>query len=243
MAQIIAIPTRIKAVHDSVVEIAQEILVRARRGEFESIAVAVVYKDLHSGAFASQTERSATLIGACYELLHELTDYKHVTNSRNPEYPDPLNESEETGMWRELRRWIRRNCYRDRYHTRKPKRRVATVDLTFGQVGEDIMSTAVIHVGDKGVTATLVPKDASGAPAIPASVPEWTLSADGIVAMTVAADGLSASFVGVTSGTVTADALVEGDPVAGVDTIHATGEIQVLAAEIATVDMNFAPNV
>lgn len=101
------------------------------------------------------------------------------------------------------------------------------------------MATAVIHADDNGVTASLSITDKKGNITAPAFAPVWSLSADGVVSMTVADDGLSASFTPITVGEVTVDVVVEGDPTPGVDTIHGTGTISVLAAEAASVELVF----
>jgi hypothetical protein len=104
------------------------------------------------------------------------------------------------------------------------------------------MSKIVLKLGDKGATATLVPKDAQGNPATLNGAPVWSMGTAGVAAITPSADGLSASFVSIAPGDTTVNAVCEGDPQAGIDTINATGEIQVLPLEAATVDMNFVPN-
>lgn len=94
---------------------------------------------------------------------------------------------------------------------------------------------------DAGVSANLVLKDKNGNVVTPSSRPAWSLSQDGIVKMTVAFDGLSASFVPAGPvGVVTVDVLVDAaDPTGSVKELHATGDIEVMAAEIATADLVF----
>ena len=103
------------------------------------------------------------------------------------------------------------------------------------------MSKAILHADDSSVGASLVLKDKKGNVTSPAAPPTWSVSADGVVTMTVAADGLSAAFVPAGVGDVTVDVVVEGDPLPGVDTLHASGDISVLPAEAATVDLGFGP--
>ena len=121
-----------------------------------------------------------------------------------------------------------------------PKRPPVTIQIFFGQIGET-MSTAVIHTNNHGVSAALVPKDSSGNVVPLGGIPAWSLSADGIVNMTVAPDGLSAQFAPVAVGTVTVNVVAEGDAVPGVDTLHSTGDINVLGAEATTLEMTFGP--
>ena len=121
-----------------------------------------------------------------------------------------------------------------------PKRPPVTLQIFLGQIGET-MSTAVLHSNNKSVGASLVFKDSSGNVVPPAGIPAWSLSADGIVAMTVAADGMSATFSPVAVGTATVSVVAEGDTVPGVNTIHGTGDIQVLGAEASTVELTFGP--
>jgi len=120
----------------------------------------------------------------------------------------------------------------------KPQHSPISLQLFFGQIGT-IMATAVLHSNNKGVTASLVAKDSSGNVVALPSIPAWTTSADGIVLMTVAGDGMSATFAPVAVGTVSVSVVAEGDTTPGVDTIHASGDIQVLGAEAATVDLTF----
>jgi hypothetical protein len=122
----------------------------------------------------------------------------------------------------------------------KPRPRAVNLLLLFGPIGE-AMSKAVLHTDDTSVGAALVFKDKKGNVTSPAAPPVWSLGADGIVAMTVAADGLSAEFTPVAPGDVTVDVVAEGDAEPGVDTLHATGDLSVLPAEAATVDLSFGP--
>lgn len=122
----------------------------------------------------------------------------------------------------------------------KPKHRAVNLLLLFGPIGE-AMSKAILHLDDTSVSASLVFKDKRGNVTSPAAPPVWSLSAEGIVAMTVAPDGLSAEFTPTAPGDVTVDVVAEGDPTPGLDTLHATGDLSVLPAEAATVDLNFGP--
>lgn len=100
------------------------------------------------------------------------------------------------------------------------------------------MSTGVIQGNQTTISATLSFQPAGAKPAAP---PVWSLTKDGVVSMTVADDGMSASFVRATDGSDQTDVNVvaEGDPTPGVDTIHLTGTIQVLAKEITSGEIDF----
>ena len=117
-------------------------------------------------------------------------------------------------------------------------RPAVTIQILFGPIG-DKMATAILHLSDHSVTASLVATDNDGNIVPLPSPPQWSLSADGIVTMTVAADGMSASFAPASPGTVTVNVVAEGDPQPGVDTLHATGDINVLAAEATKVELTF----
>lgn len=101
------------------------------------------------------------------------------------------------------------------------------------------MSKAVLHMDDTSVPATLTLLDKHGNVATPQTPPAWTVSADGVVTMTVAADGLSATFAPAGVGEITVDVVVDADPGDGVTELHASGQIQVLAAGIATAELGF----
>lgn len=103
------------------------------------------------------------------------------------------------------------------------------------------MATGTMHADDNGIAAMIVFKDRKGNVATVATVPVWTLSADGIVAMAVSGDGMSATFTPITVGSVDIDVVAEGDPTPGVDTIHGIGTIQVLPAEASVAEVSFGP--
>lgn len=79
------------------------------------------------------------------------------------------------------------------------------------------------------VVVTAVFEDASGAPRKVVGTPAWASSDTSIATVTPAADGLSASIVGVAPGTATITVKAEGDPTPGNDTIE--GEIDVTVIE------------
>ena len=107
------------------------------------------------------------------------------------------------------------------------------------------MAKFTMKSDDAGCAAQLVFKDKKGNPVGVVGAPEWTMSADGIVDMTVAPDGLSAQFVPTDApgaiGTVTITVKAEGDPTPGVDTIVLTGDIEVIAAEAVVGELSFSP--
>lgn len=103
------------------------------------------------------------------------------------------------------------------------------------------MSKLVMRTDQNGATATLSFKDAKGNDAQPASPPVWSLGTAGVANLEVASDGMSAQVTPVASGITTVDVIAEGDEAPGVDTLHLTGDIQVIPAEIATGEINFGP--
>lgn len=103
------------------------------------------------------------------------------------------------------------------------------------------MSKATMKADDNGVSALVQFKDKHGNAASVVGAPEWSLSSDGVVSMTVAGDGLSAEFAPVAVGTVTVNVKAEGDATPGTDTISLSGDIEVIAAEAATGEIDFGP--
>lgn len=101
------------------------------------------------------------------------------------------------------------------------------------------MATAVVRVDDAGLKAVLVATDREGNAAVLPNVPVWSVTVDGIVTMTVAEDGMSATFVPDVVGEVTVNVVVEADVEPGVNTLHASGDISVIAAEAASLDLQF----
>lgn len=101
------------------------------------------------------------------------------------------------------------------------------------------MSKAVLKSDDNGVTATLGFKDRKGNVTVPKDKSRWSVSSDGVVEMTVAEDSQSARFVPKGIGLVTIDVVVDADPGEGERDIHATGEIEVIPAEVQTATLDF----
>lgn len=122
----------------------------------------------------------------------------------------------------------------------KPKHPAVALRFLFGPVN-DIMAKAILHTDDNTVSATLAFTDKKGNATSPAAPPTWSLSADGIVSMTVAGDGLSAAFAPMAPGDVTVNVVAEGDATPGVDTLHISGDISVLPAEAASAELSFGP--
>lgn len=91
----------------------------------------------------------------------------------------------------------------------------------------------------QGASLTLTLTDKKGLPAVPASPPVWSESSNGaIVALTVSADGLSATVAPVGVGSAQVNVTVEGDPTPGVDTQTGSLEIDVVGGEVANVVIN-----
>ena len=124
---------------------------------------------------------------------------------------------------------------------RKPrKRRTLTVQLMFAPIGVE-MAKGILAVDDNEISASLVFKDKKGNVALPFGVPQWSLSADNVVGMTVAADGMSAQFVPTSVGLVTVNVLAEGEEAVGEQPIALSGEIEVVAADAETGELSFGP--
>lgn len=104
-----------------------------------------------------------------------------------------------------------------------------------------MLMDGVIGGGQNTISASLKFVDKAGASASPASPPSWTTGTSGIVSAAVAADGMSAVFTRVGPGSTTVDVIAEGDPTAGVDTVHLTGNLTVLPNEIASGEIDFGP--
>lgn len=102
------------------------------------------------------------------------------------------------------------------------------------------MSKGILRVDQNAMVASLVFKDAKGNAANPASPPQWSLTGDGVVSMTVADDGMSATFAPIAVGDVSVNVIAEGDAQPGVDTVQLSGDISVVPAEIATGELSFA---
>lgn len=126
-------------------------------------------------------------------------------------------------------------------HPRPRENRIATGTIRFtGPTGE-LMSTLVLKADDVSAPATLGFKDKAGNAASPASPPVWTMTVAGVVSLDVAADGLSAVVKPVGVGSTEIDVVAEGDATPGVNTLHLAGTVQVVAAEIATGEIDFGP--
>ena len=94
----------------------------------------------------------------------------------------------------------------------------------------------------KGATLSLALTDAKGQPATPASPPVWTESSNGaVIALTVAADSMSATIAPVAVGAAQVNVTVEGDPTPGKDTQTGSLAVTIVAGEVANVVINAAP--
>lgn len=84
--------------------------------------------------------------------------------------------------------------------------------------------------------------DAAGQAATVVGVPVWQLTGDPIGDLVVAGDGLSAVLtLNHSLGTAQVAITAEGDPVAGVDTVHVTGDLQIVAGEAVSGSVSFVP--
>jgi hypothetical protein len=86
-SKVIQLPTRKAAVQQSIIETLEEALDRAREGEFESVAVSVIYADGSSGCFTSLSDGLSALIGSTFETTVALTAHKLENGFRLPERP------------------------------------------------------------------------------------------------------------------------------------------------------------
>lgn len=89
-------------------------------------------------------------------------------------------------------------------------------------------------------TGTVAYTNKDGGPATPASPPQWSVSPDGVVTLTPAADGMSCGIVaGTAPGTATVSVVAEGDPTPGVDTITLAASISVVPEEASAGTLTF----
>jgi preprotein translocase subunit YajC len=110
---------------------------------------------------------------------------------------------------------------RNRRHRGKPTRCRLQI-----QIGQEVFTMSFSLKSGQSATISAAFTDAAGVahPLAPGNVPAWSVSPDGAVSITPAADGLSAEVVGgATPGDFTVSVNGEGDPVVGADTI--TGNI------------------
>lgn len=98
----------------------------------------------------------------------------------------------------------------------------------------------IIHLGGAGTTASVAYVDAEGDPATVIGAPTWAASPDGIVSLSPAGDGLSASISAVAVGDVVITVTAEGDETAGVDTITLTGNLTVAGEEATGGTLTFS---
>lgn len=100
----------------------------------------------------------------------------------------------------------------------------------------------IIHVGGAGTTASVAYVNKEGAAASVVGAPVWSVTpGDGsIIALTAAADGMSASISAVAVGDATITVTAEGDETAGVDTITLTADVSVAAEEATGGAISFA---
>lgn len=87
-------------------------------------------------------------------------------------------------------------------------------------------------------TVSITPLDAKGHTAPVDGAPVWTTSADGIVKLTVAPDGLSAAIVAQSVGTCQVNVTGDADLGAGVKAFTGTLDVQVIAAEAVAFQIN-----
>lgn len=88
-------------------------------------------------------------------------------------------------------------------------------------------------------TATITAKDAQGNTVTLPSAPSWSVDNSAIATIAPAADGMSAVVTAVAVGTATITVKAEGDPTPGVDTLTATGTVNVVD-EASALDLTFS---
>lgn len=88
-AVVVDLPTKGKQIEKSVVDVAREILIRAKKGEFISIAISVIYCDGHTGTFSSDTKSATAQIGSVFETATALAMRK-IAQSTTPPLPEEM---------------------------------------------------------------------------------------------------------------------------------------------------------
>jgi hypothetical protein len=123
----------------------------------------------------------------------------------------------------------------------QPKRHAITGAFFFGPLIGEKMSKGILSADDNGITASVIFRDKKGNISSPFGVPEWSLAADGVVAMTVAPDGMTATFVPVAVGATVINVLAEGEATPGEQPIALSGELEVVASDAETGEIVFGP--
>lgn len=103
---------------------------------------------------------------------------------------------------------------------------------TKGQATMNISGTIPATWSD---VATASFEDAGGTVRLLASTPVWSTSDATVATVTPAADGLTATILGVAAGTCTVTVTAEGDPTPGKDTITGTIAVTVTSPEATQV--------
>lgn len=88
---------------------------------------------------------------------------------------------------------------------------------------------------DQQVVLSIQPLDAKGKPALVDGIPTWAGSDDTTITVTPAADGMSATVVGVTPGVATVSVVADADLGQGVSGIKGTLDFNVTAGAAATI--------
>jgi hypothetical protein len=70
--KLVPLKTAIDEAQESVVNLAEELLEKAKSGEIVEIVAATVHADGHISSLANQTEFRSRRIGAAAQLLHDL---------------------------------------------------------------------------------------------------------------------------------------------------------------------------
>ncbi len=119
-----------------------------------------------------------------------------------------------------------------------PERPIATAILAFGPAEGD-MAKGFIDLDQTSISSVLVLKDKAGADVTPDAPPVWTLGDPTIASITVAADGLSASFAPLAVGVTTVNVSLDAEIGTGEREMLLSGELEVTAGDIVTGEVTF----
>lgn len=103
--------------------------------------------------------------------------------------------------------------------------------------GKEIASMATLHPGKKVVLTITDIKDASGLPATPQDVPEYTVDKTGYLGLFPSSDGMSADVTYITGSPVPCVVSVK------VDSVVKTVEFSTAAGAVAAFTLNVGPEV
>lgn len=115
------------------------------------------------------------------------------------------------------------------------RKRLAVGFKFFNELGKEIMALKLKD--DEKATASIKPVDKKGFPAQVDDVPVWAASAEGIVELTPAADGLSCVIAGMAPGACQVNVTADADLGDGVRNITGTLDVEVLGGDAVTINI------